>query len=107
MLRFYHDLTEARTAEQLKVTVGTVKTTASRALTTLRTDDDLRQAWAATRRPSQREAFPDHCVVGIVPAQIIRRHAPETAERVRAENAEHEERTDQAAHPKKANPVSR
>jgi RNA polymerase sigma-70 factor (sigma-E family) len=99
MLRFYQDLTEARTAEQLNVTVGTVKTTASRALTTLRADDHLRQAWMATRRPSQREAFPDRCVVGVVPAQMIRRHAPETAKRVRAGNAEHEERTDQTAHP--------
>ena len=107
LLRFYHDLTEARTADQLKVTVGTVKTTASRALATLRTDDDLRQAWTATRRPSQREAFPDHRVVGVVPAQMIRRHTPETAERVWAENAEHEERSDHAAHLKKANSVSR
>lgn len=105
MLRFYHDLTEARTAEQLNVTVGTVKTTASRALTTLRADDDLRQAWTATRRPSQRRAFPDHCVVGIVPAQMIRRHDPETAGWVRAENAEREDRTDQAAQFKKASPV--
>lgn len=107
MLRFYHDLTEARTAERLKVTVGTVKTTASRALTRLRANDDLRQAWTATRRPSQREAFPDHCIIGVVPAQMIRPHTPETAERMWAENAEHEERTDHTVHPKKANSVSR
>ncbi len=37
VLRFYDDLTEAQTAEALGISVGTVKSTAHKALTTLRT----------------------------------------------------------------------
>ena len=41
VLRFYEDLSEARTAEVMGVSVGTVKSTVSRALTKLRHDPEL------------------------------------------------------------------
>ncbi|GAB3477967.1 SigE family RNA polymerase sigma factor [Nocardiopsis coralliicola] len=40
-LRYYQDLTEAQIAAQLGVTIGTVKSTASRAVAKLRDDADL------------------------------------------------------------------
>jgi RNA polymerase sigma-70 factor (sigma-E family) len=58
MLRYYHDLSETQAATMLGVKTGTVKTIASRALATLRTNDDLRQAWTATRRPRRRNNEP-------------------------------------------------
>ncbi len=42
VLRYYEDLTEAQTASVLGVSVGTVKSTTSRALTKLRASADLR-----------------------------------------------------------------
>ncbi len=42
VLRYYEDLTEAETADALGITVGTVKSTVSRALTRLRHDAGLR-----------------------------------------------------------------
>lgn len=56
VLRYYEDLSEARTAEVLGVSVGTVKSAVSRALTKLRQDAELaevadpRMLAAATRR---------------------------------------------------------
>lgn len=41
VLRYYEDLTEAEVAERLGVSVGTVKSTVSRAVTKLRRDADL------------------------------------------------------------------
>ncbi|USQ77264.1 SigE family RNA polymerase sigma factor [Ornithinimicrobium cryptoxanthini] len=41
VLRYQQDLTEAATAEQLGIRVGTVKSTASRAMAKLRTSPDL------------------------------------------------------------------
>ncbi|CAM3826869.1 SigE family RNA polymerase sigma factor [Nocardiopsis rhodophaea] len=41
MLRYYEDMSEAQIAEQLGITVGTVKSTLSRAVAKLRLDADL------------------------------------------------------------------
>jgi len=43
MLRYYEDMTEAEVAEVLGVSVGTVKSTVSRAVAKLRVDIDLQQ----------------------------------------------------------------
>jgi RNA polymerase sigma-70 factor (sigma-E family) len=43
VLRFHGDLTEAATAQALGLSVGTVKSYTSRALSTLRTDESLRE----------------------------------------------------------------
>jgi RNA polymerase sigma-70 factor (sigma-E family) len=48
VLRYFADLTEAETAEQLGCTVGTVKTLASRALRRLREDPILAAAMSTT-----------------------------------------------------------
>jgi RNA polymerase sigma factor (sigma-70 family) len=41
VLRYYDDLTEAQIAERMGVTLGTVKSTLSRAVDKLRLDADL------------------------------------------------------------------
>jgi RNA polymerase sigma factor (sigma-70 family) len=43
VLRFFHDLTEAQTAETLGTTVGTVKSQTAKALAALRVSDPLRE----------------------------------------------------------------
>jgi len=43
VLRFFHDLTEAQTAETLGITVGTVKSQTAKALAALRVSDPLRE----------------------------------------------------------------
>ena len=43
VLRFFHDYTEAHTAETLGVAVGTVKSQTAKALATLRVSDPLRE----------------------------------------------------------------
>ncbi len=42
MLRYYEDMTEAEVAEALGVSLGTVKSTVSRAMAKLRIDAELR-----------------------------------------------------------------
>ena len=50
MLRFWLDMTETQVAEELGCSVGTVKSQASRALTTLRTSSGLVEEVASERR---------------------------------------------------------
>jgi len=54
VLRYYEDLSEAETAEIMGISIGTVKSTASRALAKLRTDGELREARIAI--PAQTRA---------------------------------------------------
>ncbi|GAB3654867.1 SigE family RNA polymerase sigma factor [Actinocorallia lasiicapitis] len=49
VLRYYEDLSEAEIAERLGVTVGTVKSTVSRAVAKLRDDTDLGRDFPAPR----------------------------------------------------------
>ncbi len=56
VLRYYEDLSEVRTAEVLGVSVGTVKSAVSRALTKLREDVALGESIVSESAPSRRVA---------------------------------------------------
>lgn len=56
VLRYYADLSEAEVAERLGVSVGTVKSTVSRAVTRLRDDTELGRDFPAIPRP---RGYPD------------------------------------------------
>jgi len=77
ILRYYEDLPEPEIAKVLGVSVGTVKSTVSRAMAKLREDVDLEHDFTAPKAakepdpPSERGALPDA------------RHAPDTSERDR------------------------
>ena len=64
VLRYYEDLSEAETAEIMGISIGTVKSTASRALAKLRTDGELREARIAipaqtrTSQPAEPRPLP-------------------------------------------------
>ena len=60
VLRFYEDLTEAQVAETLGCSVGTVKSTVSRALARMRESGLLRDAVPPASHPIPRQELHDH-----------------------------------------------
>ncbi|GAA0960919.1 SigE family RNA polymerase sigma factor [Actinocorallia libanotica] len=60
VLRYYADLSDAQIAEHLGISVGTVKSTVSRAVTRLRGDADLGQDFPIPRPRGYPTRPPDH-----------------------------------------------
>ncbi|GAA3212398.1 SigE family RNA polymerase sigma factor [Actinocorallia longicatena] len=58
MLRYYEDMSEAEIAQRLGVTVGTVKSTVSRAVAKLRDDTDLGRDFPLPRPAGNPEGAP-------------------------------------------------
>ncbi|MHB1474746.1 MAG: sigma factor-like helix-turn-helix DNA-binding protein [Dermatophilaceae bacterium] len=57
MLRFFHDYTEAATAEAMGISVGTVKSQTFKALEALRISEELREDEAPDLTGSAREGM--------------------------------------------------
>jgi len=57
MLRYYEDLSEAEIAGRLGVSIGTVKSTVSRAMAKLRADAELSGDYAGTHEPIVTEGY--------------------------------------------------
>ena len=57
VLRFFHDYTEAATAEAMGISIGTVKSQTFKALATLRVSDELREEQAPDPTGSAREGI--------------------------------------------------
>ena len=55
VLRFFHDYTEARTAETLGISLGTVKSQTARALAALRVSDRLAEPMSTPTRLQPRK----------------------------------------------------
>jgi RNA polymerase sigma-70 factor (sigma-E family) len=59
MLRYYEDMSEAEVAEVLGISVGTVKSTVSRAMAKLRVDTDLEHDYSGLLTSSEIMPVPD------------------------------------------------
>ncbi len=61
VLRYYEDMSEAEIAERLGVSLGTVKSTVSRAVAKLRIDAELLGRLTGPDRDRAASAGPDRC----------------------------------------------